>query len=111
MPMLFAAKCTAGEGGKPCGKESCAICSVGASDGSLLAGGDVDSETLMTGIVGAVLTVFRYIGIILLVWSIGQLVMAFKDGDGNSKTQAAMMIVVSVLLIGLKTFLSMANVI
>ena len=82
-----------------------------AGSDSLLGGGDVDSTTLMNGIVGAVLTLFRYIGIILLVWSIGQLVLAFKDGDGNSKTQAAMMIVVSILLIGLKTFLDMANVI
>ena len=81
------------------------------SSGSLLDGGTADSEELMTGIVGAVLMLFRYIGIILLVWSIGQLVLAFKDGDGNSKTQAAMMIVVSILLIGLKTFLDMANVI
>ena len=70
-----------------------------------------DADTLMGAIVGAILTIFRYIGVILLCWSVGQLILAFKDGDGNSKTQAAMMIVVSILLITLKGILKLVGII
>jgi hypothetical protein len=92
MPMLFAAPTT-------------------APAPSTTLGENLSPDTLMNSIIGSILTIFRYIGVILLCWSIGQLVLAFKDGDGNSKTQAAMMVVVSILLIGLKTFLEAVGLI
>lgn len=118
MPMLFAATCTKGPNNTACGKATCDICvanSKSSSSDSVVLGSattnGADADKLMGAIVGAILTIFRYIGVILLCWSVGQLILAFKDGDGNSKTQAAMMVVVSILLITLKSILKLVGII
>lgn len=72
---------------------------------------DLDSDALMGGIIDTVLQVFQWIGILLLVWGIGQLIMAFKNEDADSKSRAIMMIVSSVLLIGLKGLLNIVGII
>lgn len=45
--------------------------------------------------------IFQVMGGILLVYSIGQLILAFKNEDGDSKSRASAMLVVSAFLIGL----------
>lgn len=52
-----------------------------------------------------VCTIFRYIGIVLLAWGIGQLVLAFKNEDADSKSRAIMLIIVSIVLVALKSAL------
>ena len=54
---------------------------------------------MMGSIVGTVCDIFRLIGSVLLVWAIGQLVMAFKNEDADSKSRAMMVLVAAVLLV------------
>lgn len=54
-------------------------------------------------VVNIVLDIFRYIGIILTLWGVGSLVMAFKNEDADSKSRAIMSLVVGISLITLKT--------
>ena len=67
---------------------------------------DKTADGIMGTIVGYVCSIFRYIGILLLAWSIGMLVLAFKNEDADSKSRAMMMLVVSIILICLKTVVS-----
>lgn len=52
---------------------------------------------------GYIFKIFFYIGALLLAWSIGQLIMAFKNEDADSKSRAGMVLVVSCLLLGIGT--------
>ncbi len=56
-------------------------------------------ETILNKVV---LPIFMWIGVILLAWGIGMLVLAFKNEDADSKSRAIMLIVVSVVLIALR---------
>lgn len=56
-------------------------------------------KTLITKVLGLIFKIFKYIGVLLLAWSIGMLVLAFKNEDADSKSRAIMMMVVSVVLI------------
>lgn len=71
-----------------------------------LPSGDMDADSMMTKIIGQILNIVRYIGIVLLVWGVIQLVMAFKNEDGDSKSRAAMMLGISIVLIGMKSLLN-----
>lgn len=73
---------------------------------SALPSGDMDADNMMTNIIGQLLNIVRYVGILLLVWGVIQLVMAFKNEDGDSKSRAAMMVGISIVLIGMKSFLN-----
>lgn len=53
-------------------------------------------------LLGYVLKIFQYIGALLLVWAIAQLVLAFKNEDADSKSRAMMMLLVAVILCCLK---------
>lgn len=59
------------------------------------------AESVLTEIINIILKVFRYVGVILAVYSIGQLVFAFKNEDPDSKSRAATQIVIACVLIGL----------
>lgn len=54
----------------------------------------------MISIVG---TIFTAVGIILGVYSIGQLVLAFKNEDADSKSRASTLLVVAIILIAFPT--------
>ena len=60
------------------------------------------AESIIGKVLGIVLKIFLYIGVVLLVWSIGMLILAFKNEDADSKTRAIMLLIVSIVLIGLK---------
>lgn len=63
----------------------------------------VEAGQLMDQLIGTVCDVFRMIGALLLVWAIGQLVLAFKNEDADSKSRAMMVLVASILLLSLKS--------
>ena len=75
------------------------------------AGGDVDSsaaqkastkvQTVLKKFIGIVGLVFQAVGVVLAVYSVGQLVLAIKNEDADSKSRAATMLVVGVVLIAL----------
>ena len=66
---------------------------------------DIDQpmNTVVTQIANVVLTIFRYVGIVLLIWGIAQVVMGFRNEDSDSKIRGIMTVVVAIVLILLKT--------
>lgn len=64
-----------------------------------------DMGVLVGGIASVILQIFQYIGVLLLIWGVGQLVLAFKNEDADSKSRAMMLILASIALIGLKALL------
>lgn len=71
-------------------------------------GADKVQEVLgkMVEIVGMV---FQAVGAMLSVYSVGQLVMAFKNEDADSKSRASTMLVVGIVLIAIPTIITGLN--
>ena len=61
---------------------------------------DVASD-MVTKLISLVCKIFLYIGILLAVWAIGMLILAFKNEDADSKSRAMMLLVVACMLIGI----------
>ncbi len=68
-----------------------------------------DLASLLNQIIGIVKAIFVAVGIILLVYSIGQLALAFKNEDADSKTRASTMLVVAAVLIAFPAFIDKLN--
>ena len=64
---------------------------------------NVTVDELFDRITEMIGTIFKIIGAILLFWAIGQLALAFKNEDADSKTRAIMLMVVSIILISLNS--------
>lgn len=58
-------------------------------------------QNVMTNMIGIVGTIFQAVGVILTVYAVGQLVLAFKNEDANSKSSASTLLVVGIVLIAL----------
>jgi hypothetical protein len=72
--------------------------------------GITGGSALMNKLLDVITTIFLYIGVLLLAWSIGMLVLAFKNEDADSKSRAMMLLVVSVVLIGLDGILNLVGI-
>ena len=70
-----------------------------AASGEL--GKNATMDGLMSAILNIIFQIFRYVGILLLVWSVAQIVMAFKNDDADSKQKGMMIAVISIVLITL----------
>lgn len=66
--------------------------------GTSFASAATSAKELVTTMLGYVFAIFKYIGWLLLAWGIGQLVLAFKNEDADSKSRAMMLIVVAIIL-------------
>lgn len=69
---------------------------------SALADGVVDTSTIseiLGNMISVVGTIFTAVGIILAVYSVGQLILAFKNEDADSKSRASTLLIVSIILI------------
>ena len=51
-----------------------------------------------------------YIKIVMVVYSIGALILAFKNEDPDSKTKNTSMMVISIILIFLETFVNASGI-
>ena len=60
----------------------------------------------MVSIIGLI---FRCVGVILAVYSVGQLILAFKNEDADSKSRASTMLVVAIVLIALPSIINGLN--
>lgn len=58
---------------------------------------------VMNKIKDLVYKIFKYIGFILVIWGVGQLILAFKNEDSDSKSRAIMSIVAGAALFGFET--------
>ena len=56
-------------------------------------------SSLVEQLIGIIGTIFIAIGVILTAYSVGQLILAFKNEDADSKSRATTMLVVAVVLI------------
>ena len=72
----------------------------------VMAANSPDPGAIVAKFVDIIMNIFLYIGILLAVWSVGMLVLAFKNEDGDSKSRAMMMLVVSCMLIGIKVLVA-----
>ena len=61
------------------------------------------AEGLVQNLLGYVFAIFKYIGWLLLAWGVGQLVLAFKNEDADSKSRAMMLLVVAIILTSIGT--------
>ena len=62
----------------------------------------VDTSTIseiLGNMISVVGTIFTAVGIILAVYSVGQLILAFKNEDPDSKSRASTLLVVAIILI------------
>lgn len=67
------------------------------------AGGSYDTGALFGRLLGIVVSLFRWVGIVLLVWGVCQFLLAIKRSDSESKSDAIQTIVCAVALIVLRT--------
>ena len=91
-----------------CKREAVALTAVAASAMPMTV--SANGGALMGKLLEVIVMIFRYIGILLLAWSIGMLVLAFKNEDADSKSRAMMLLVVSIILIGIEGILNLVGV-
>lgn len=81
--------------------------SINAMAVPVLAAGQLD--TIFGNLIALICKVFFYIGAILLAWAIGQLVLAFKNEDADSKSRAVMVLVCAIMLLSISTIYSVVT--
>ena len=67
------------------------------------AGSSSTASSLIGNIVAIILAMFRWVGVVLLVWGVAQFIMAIKRTDAESKSDAIQTIICAIVLISLKT--------
>ena len=67
------------------------------------AAGSSTASSLISNIVAIILAMFRWVGVVLLVWGVAQFIMAIKRTDAESKSDAIQTIICAIVLISLKT--------
>ena len=72
---------------------------------------NVDLDTLIGGIVDIIIKMASYVGMVLVIGGIFQLILAYKDDNADSQSRAIRNIVVGASLMGLRIFLVMAGII
>ena len=66
-------------------------------------------KKILTDMVGIIGMVFVAAGVVLAAYSVGQLAMALKNEDADSKSRASTQLVVAVVLISLPTIIDGLN--
>lgn len=67
---------------------------------------DADASSIFGSIIGVILDLVRYAGIILAVWGVVQFFLALRNEDGDSKARAGLTIVAGVALIAIKSLVA-----
>lgn len=73
-------------------------------------GADTVKEVL-NKMIEIVCLVFQAVGVVLSIYSVGQLVLAFKNEDADSKSRASTMLVVGVILIAIPSIINGLNLV
>ena len=71
---------------------------------------EAEIQGLLDQILDIVGTIFRAIGIILAVWGVGQLILAFKDENASAKSSASMLMVVGIVLFVMPTIIGTLSI-
>lgn len=80
------------------------------TDGGAAGGTVAIDTTIIDGILEVIFTIFRYIGILLLAWSVGQLFLAYKNEDAESKSRAMMTLVSAVMLVTIQHWFGLLGI-
>lgn len=68
-------------------------------------------KEVLTKIIKIIGLIFQAVGVVLSVYSIGALILAFKNEDADSKSRASTMLVVGVVLIAVPLIINELNLI
>ena len=74
------------------------------------AGADSDASGLMGQVLGILLTITRYVGVALVIYGVYEVVMSFMQNQPEAKTKGIVMALSGVVMIGLRSILSAAQV-
>ena len=66
---------------------------------------------VLGGFVDIIVLIFQAVGVLLGTYSIGSLILAFKNEDAASKSRAATMLVVSVCLFAMPSFVQAVDLV
>lgn len=66
---------------------------------------------IMESMVDIVGTIFQAVGVILSIYAVGQLVLAFKNEDANAKSSASTLLVVGIVLIAIPGIIDALNLV
>lgn len=64
-----------------------------------------DLKELLDNMIFYVGLIFQVVGVLLAIYAVGQMIMAFKDENPDAKTKAATLLVVSIILITLPSII------
>ncbi len=81
----------------------CAMCLINPA---FAVTGEDKVKSVLESMIDIIGLVFQAVGVVLSVYSVGQLVLAFKNEDADSKSRASTMLVVGVVLIALPAIIS-----
>lgn len=66
---------------------------------------DVNIDTTMGKVVGLALTIFRWVGVVLLCFGIYEIVMSFMQNQPEAKTKGVIMCICGIVMIAMKSVL------
>ena len=72
-------------------------------------GANVDS--MMSGMLGGIVQIFRYVGSALMLWGVGMFFISLKTDDANTKHAGIMCTLAGFMLWSLRWFLQQAGII
>ena len=67
---------------------------------------NADTASIFGNIIGVILDLVRYVGVILAVWGVVQFFLALRNEDGDSKARAGLTIVAGVALFAIKSLVA-----
>ena len=82
------------------------ICFSGMVIPSFASSAASDVKDILNQMIGYITLAFQAVGVILCVYSVGQLILAFKNEDADSKSRASTMLVVGVILVAIKPLIN-----
>lgn len=68
-------------------------------------------KSVLENMIGIIGTIFIAVGVILTVYAVGTLVLAFKNEDADSKSRASTMLVVGVCLMSIPKIVETLNLV
>ena len=71
----------------------------------------VDAGNAISNLIGLIITLVRYIGIVFVAIGVYQFAMSMKDQDANEKSRSIQMLIAGCAMIGLKSLLKGIGVI
>lgn len=72
---------------------------------------DASISSIVSQMIEIIAQIFVAVGVILAVYSVGQLIMAFKNEDADSKSRASTMLVVAIVLVAFPTLIEKLDLI